>query len=210
MMTYDEHLLITQIQWLIAVDKYRAEHTSAPNFAFALAQRKTNEKLRDSLDLSCLEVRRLEYPVLSACLIFSLYIISHTYLYIIMYQQFVVCGAEPIRLEVMRSFFDYFAPCGFNPLSLLPSYGLAEFTLCATSQTPGAALNPIYVDQQALSAIGKVVIVEESAAGAACYISVGNALQDRSVCRIVNPETCEAMPEGHVGEIWMVRLTLSH
>jgi acyl-CoA synthetase (AMP-forming)/AMP-acid ligase II len=48
--------------------------------------------------------------------------------------QAVICGAEPIRAESMKGFFEYFAPCGFNPLSFNPSYGLAEFTLCATSQ----------------------------------------------------------------------------
>lgn len=34
--------------------RYRAQVTCAPNFAFALAQRKTSEELRDSMDLSCI------------------------------------------------------------------------------------------------------------------------------------------------------------
>jgi acyl-CoA synthetase (AMP-forming)/AMP-acid ligase II len=60
----------------------------------------------------------------------------------------VICGAEPIRVEVMHSFFDYFSKCGFNPKALMPAYGLAEFTLCATSQPSGRALNILHVDQQ--------------------------------------------------------------
>jgi hypothetical protein len=46
------------MQWLSAINKYRADSTTAPCFAFSLVQRKTPEALRDQLDLSCLMVRR--------------------------------------------------------------------------------------------------------------------------------------------------------
>lgn len=85
----------------------------------------------------------------------------------------VICGAEPIRVEVMHSFYDYFKPCGFDPKTLMPSYGLAEFTLCATSQPSGRPLNILWVDQQVLGAEGKVVVVEEDTPGSACYVGVG-------------------------------------
>ncbi len=68
----------------------------------------------------------------------------------------MICGAEPIRVEVMHSFFDYFAPCGFDPKTLMPSYGLAEFTLCATSQPSGRPLNILHVDQQVGGIVGGV------------------------------------------------------
>ena len=42
-------------QWLQTMHRYRAPVTCAPNFAFALAQRKTTEVLRDSMDLSCVK-----------------------------------------------------------------------------------------------------------------------------------------------------------
>eukprot|EP00624_Nannochloropsis_granulata_P005483 evm.model.NODE_390_length_22818_cov_35.022045.3 len=41
--------------WLYTLHRYRAAVTCAPNFAFALAQRKTSEALRDSMDLSCIQ-----------------------------------------------------------------------------------------------------------------------------------------------------------
>lgn len=72
----------------------------------------------------------------------------HACLSILPSNRCVICGAEPIRTEVMHSFFEYFRPSGFNPKALMPAYGLAEFTLCATSQPSGRELNILHVDQQ--------------------------------------------------------------
>ena len=44
------------------------------------------------------------------------YINTHTYIL-----QCVICGAEPIRVEVMQGFFEYFAKSGFNPKALMPA-----------------------------------------------------------------------------------------
>lgn len=46
----------------------------------------------------------------------------------------MICGAEPIHAQDVRSFVEHFASCGLDPLCFMPSYGLAEFTLCATAQ----------------------------------------------------------------------------
>ena len=158
--------------WLHTLHRYRAAITCAPNFAFALAQRKTSEALRDSMDLSCI--------------------------------QCVICGAEPIRVEVMQSFFAFFAKSKFDPKVLMPAYGLAEFTLCATSQPSGKVLNVLYVDQQVLGSTGKIVLVPEDTPGAACYVGVGGPYkEDGTQCRIVNPDTRECQGQGFIGEIWL-------
>ncbi|TFJ86619.1 hypothetical protein NSK_002273 [Nannochloropsis salina CCMP1776] len=158
--------------WLYTLHRYRAAITCAPNFAFALAQRKTSEALRDSMDLSCI--------------------------------QCVICGAEPIRVEVMTSFFAFFAKSGFNPYALMPAYGLAEFTLCATSQPSGKPLNVLYVNQQVLGATGKIELVPTETPGAACYVGVGGPYsKDGTQCRIVNPDTGECQGQGRIGEIWL-------
>jgi hypothetical protein len=52
--------------------RYRASVTCAPNFAFALVQRKTSEALRDSMDLSCIQYVR---EPLVACLLVCLSIV---------------------------------------------------------------------------------------------------------------------------------------
>ena len=158
--------------WLTTIHRYRAAVTCAPNFAFALAQRKTTEAQRDAMDLTCV--------------------------------QCVICGAEPIRVEVMQSFFNFFSKCGFNPKSLMPAYGLAEFTLCATSQASGRDLNILHVDQQMLGATGQVKILPANTPGAACYVGVGTTFsQDGTTCRIVNPDSRECQGECRIGEIWL-------
>jgi hypothetical protein len=44
-------------QWLLAMSRYRAACSPAPNFAFALVTRKTPPHVRDTLDLSGVRVR---------------------------------------------------------------------------------------------------------------------------------------------------------
>lgn len=53
-------------QWLLAMSRYRAACSPAPNFAFALVTRKTPPHVRDTLDLSGVRVR-----LLSRCIALS-------------------------------------------------------------------------------------------------------------------------------------------
>jgi fatty-acyl-CoA synthase len=54
------------------------------------------------------------------------------------------CGAEPINASVLRGFAERFAPVGFKPEALMPSYGMAEATL-AISFSPHAG--PMLTDR---------------------------------------------------------------
>ncbi len=47
-------------------------------------------------------------------------------------------GAEPVDPAVLRRFSDVFAPCGFRPEALFPTYGLAEATLLAAGGPAGS------------------------------------------------------------------------
>lgn len=116
--------------------------------------------------------------------------------------QLLICGAEPIRPEVMNSFFGYFGKCGVQPTTLMPAYGLAEYTLCATAQPPFRPLDVLYVDGPTLMATGRVELVEESHHGSSAYVGVGMGQGDTMV-RIVHPESMECQGEGRVGEIWL-------
>jgi acyl-CoA synthetase (AMP-forming)/AMP-acid ligase II len=62
--------------------------------------------------------------------------VCQSFLFILrgLFAQTVICGAEPIRAQDVKSFVDFFGSCGLDPLCFMPSYGLAEFTLCATAQ----------------------------------------------------------------------------
>ena len=115
----------------------------------------------------------------------------------------VICGAEPLRPEVMKDFLGYFASAGFPSTCLMPAFGLAEFTLCATAQTAGRPLRVLHVDQRKLGSEGKIVPVEEGTPGAASYVGVGSVYRDGTVCRIVDPDTREALGENRVGEVWL-------
>ena len=46
-------------------------------------------------------------------------------------------GSEPVTQAAVEAFSRRFEPCGFRRSALLPCYGLAEDTLCATSRRPG-------------------------------------------------------------------------
>lgn len=90
------------------------------------------------------------------------------------------CGAEPIRPLTIEHFTQTFSPYGFRPESFFPCYGLAEATLCVST-------NPLHrlprLDRKALVSCGRVC----------------NGFQ----LAIVDPSTCEKLAEGQEGEIWV-------
>lgn len=50
------------LQWLLAVNRWRAAVTAVPSFALTLACRRISPALRDTLDLSCLKVPTTPLP----------------------------------------------------------------------------------------------------------------------------------------------------
>ena len=50
---------------------------------------------------------------------------------------------------------------------------------------------------------GLIIPVDASYPNAACYVGAGTPYPDGSELRIVDPVTCESLPEGRVGEIWI-------
>jgi hypothetical protein len=83
---------------------FRATHTQAPNFAYALATRKFLELSPtppSTLDLSCL--------------------------------QHMINAAEPVDCYALQQFRSYFSQCGLSPTVIYPTYGLAEHTVFVCS-----------------------------------------------------------------------------
>jgi acyl-CoA synthetase (AMP-forming)/AMP-acid ligase II/acyl carrier protein len=87
-------------------------------------------------------------------------------------------GAEPVRRATLDRFAEYFAPCGFDARSFVPSYGLAEATLMVSTGWTERAGTP------------------------RATVSCGRAQKDTRI-EIVDPETCRILPEGAEGEIWV-------
>lgn len=116
------------------------------------------------------------------------------------------CGAEPIRMDALDRFADYFAPAGFRREALYPCYGLAEATLIVSGGT--ALAGPVV---RTLSAAGlDRHRAEPAPAGAPARRVVGcgrSAPQHRVV--IVDPERGQPLADHEIGEVWVSGPSLS-
>ncbi|MEI6257146.1 MAG: aminotransferase class I/II-fold pyridoxal phosphate-dependent enzyme [Planctomycetota bacterium] len=110
-------------------------------------------------------------------------------------------GAEPVRAETIDAFCEAFAPCGFRREAFFPCYGLAESTLLVTG---GMKFEPPVVksfDAQSLET-GSAVVRPSNAPAVRRLVGSGRELDGQDVL-IVDPQTCEALSPGRVGEIWV-------
>jgi len=110
-------------------------------------------------------------------------------------------GAEPVRPETIDAFAEAFAVSGFRREAFFPCYGLAESTLMVTG---GMKFEPPVIrafDAAALET-GSALTRTGFAPGARRLVGSGRELDGQDV-RIVDPQTCEALPPGRVGEIWV-------
>jgi acyl-CoA synthetase (AMP-forming)/AMP-acid ligase II len=108
-------------------------------------------------------------------------------------------GAEPIRLASLERFAAAFAPHGFAPSALWPSYGLAEATLMVSGSGSIAPLARKNVDKFQLA---RRRAVEASDANAQPLVSCGRTAQGQ-IIRIVDEVTTQRCPDGTIGEIWV-------
>ena len=108
-------------------------------------------------------------------------------------------GAEPVRMETLRRFAEHFAPAGVNPNALAPCYGLAEGTLMVTAKPIRTAALSRTFDVEALQ---RNLAVEVAEGEGRELVSSGRPTNEQKVY-IVNPDTCERLSEGQVGEIWV-------
>lgn len=111
-------------------------------------------------------------------------------------------GAEPVRSATVERFVARFAPHGLRSTSVFPCYGMAESTLFIAGAEQGAGAAAIALRADSLNVGQAVVRTDADADGAASFIGCGAAADDTDV-RIVHPERCAVLPDGHVGEIWV-------
>jgi 8-amino-7-oxononanoate synthase len=110
-------------------------------------------------------------------------------------------GAEPVRAETIDAFCEAFAVSGFRREAFYPCYGLAESTLMVTG---GMKFEPPVIRSfdgvgiESGTAVGR----PDNASGARRLVGSGRELDGQDV-HIVDPQTCEALPPGRVGEIWV-------
>jgi len=113
----------------------------------------------------------------------------------------MIIGSEPVSMSAITSFTEAFAPHGLPSTAIKPSYGIAEATLMIATIAPDARSTAAYFDAEALAG-GRAVRVSPDAPNATEQVSCGQVARSLSVI-IVNPDTCEELPDGSVGEIWL-------
>ncbi|NNJ93262.1 MAG: fatty acyl-AMP ligase, partial [Halobacteria archaeon] len=110
-------------------------------------------------------------------------------------------GAEPIRETTLARFTERFAPYGFRREAFYPCYGLAESTLLVTG---GKKLSPLRIREVDAGVLETDHRAEAATrdAPARSLIGCGTSPEGQRV-RIVDPETCVALDDCQVGEIWV-------
>jgi acyl-CoA synthetase (AMP-forming)/AMP-acid ligase II/acyl carrier protein len=180
------------IMWIRLLSKYKATHLQAPNFAYALCARKAS---------------LLDDPKYAGSEAIDLSSIKH-----------MINGAEPIQGTTLDLFYNTFSRYGLLSNVIKPTYGLAEHTVYVC----GSGSQRVFVDKKLLEEKHAFKILSEPNGSGFKFnnaiahdnektpqvkemIGCGIAsLRDHEVdVRIVDPDTCEQLPEKQVGEIWI-------
>ena len=109
-------------------------------------------------------------------------------------------GAEPVNLETLERFSEFFAPCGFSPEAFLACYGLAEATLIV-SGGPKARIpksKRLIINELANNRAVNSSKLENTVSIVGC-----GQISELSTLKIVNPETLIPCAPNEIGEIWL-------
>jgi len=115
--------------------------------------------------------------------------------------ELIYSGSEPIDPRALDRFAEAFASCGLKREALYACYGMAECTLLSTGGTAGTGVRYLEVDADALAAHRPTLATDRSRQRAR-LVSCGQSVEGQDL-RIVDAETCVALPENTVGEIWL-------
>lgn len=110
------------------------------------------------------------------------------------------CGAEPLFIEVFERFYQAFKSCGFNRKAFLPSYGLAEATLCVSiaKRNHDLTVNSFSIEELQANRIEQVAT--SNSGSARNLMSSGIPVQ---TVKIVDPESLEPKKADTIGEVWV-------
>jgi len=111
-------------------------------------------------------------------------------------------AAEPINPRVMESFYEKFAPCGFQWDAFAPAYGLAEATLLVSTSPVQTSPVICTVEAAAIEKNRIVIAPPNQQEGVRTIASCGRLVCETQVA-IANPQTLARCAADEVGEIWV-------
>ncbi|HEX6871711.1 MAG TPA: AMP-binding protein [Micromonosporaceae bacterium] len=111
----------------------------------------------------------------------------------------LISGGEPVDAGMMSRFVAAAAPLGLDPTAIVPAYGLAESTLCATVSPIGSGLLVDWVDPNQLEC-QDLAAAAPPGAGARPLVRVGPAVAGVEL-RIVDRITGAPVGERMVGQV---------
>ncbi len=113
--------------------------------------------------------------------------------------QFLMNAAEPVRAETFSHFYERFEPYGLSRDAHVVAYGLAEYTLCVSNWGRQiVTVNKQLIQQRTLHIENYQPLNNNQVR----LVSCGKPLKGVQA-RIVEPETCVALGERAIGEIWL-------
>ena len=166
-----QDFLAKPLAWMQWISDHRGTATAGPNFSWVLATRAL--KRAAGLDLSSLTL--------------------------------ALSGAEPVDPAAVDAFVTAAEPFGFRPGSVFPAFGMAEVAIGGSFPPRGRGLVLDTVDRAVLERqhVAKPVVVEdpdELALHARRLALLGRAVPGLEL-RVADPDSFEALPERHVGEL---------
>ena len=161
--------------WMQWISDWGGTATAGPNFSWVLATRalKLAAKKGQSLDLSSLTL--------------------------------ALSGAEPVDPKAVEAFVAAAEPFGFDAGAVFPAFGMAETAIGASFPKRGEGLRCDTVDREVLerTRVAKPVEItdpDDLAVRARRLPMLGTAVPGMEL-KVVDPDTREALPERHVGEL---------
>ncbi len=108
-------------------------------------------------------------------------------------------ASEPVLAPTLEAFAERFAPYGYRAETMTPAWGMAETVMAVTAHPVGE--KPV-VDRVDRLKLVQEEIAEPTAGDGIDVVAVGRPLPGIEL-QIRDPETREALPDRHVGILWV-------
>jgi acyl-CoA synthetase (AMP-forming)/AMP-acid ligase II len=178
--------------WPRSLSRFKASHTQAPNFAFALAARKLREWMRDNPNSQKPGQSQAICDGSTPNRTLDLSTVEH-----------MINAAEPVDAYALKAFRHAFDPYGLNKNVIVPTYGLAEHTVFVCSG--GKQILNVYKSELENNIVMLVSDKEmDVKGGVQTLVGCGYPGNAEGVdLRIVDDSTTNEVDEDKVGEIYV-------